>query len=145
MNDRDRKILIAALLVSVLAHVLIALPIWDMPIGQSQAALFNRPTPAEQSVPAYRMPAEDMYAESLDPQQAEPLAVEGAGETPKAIERASRDMLERLDPMTMLPEETKAGRAVGRDRRSAAGRSARVGRRSLAAAGAVARCLGSAD
>jgi uncharacterized protein YegL len=113
MNDRDRKILIAALLVSVLAHVLIALPIWDMPIGQSQAALFNRPTPAEQSVPAYRMPAEDMYAESLDPQQAEPLAVEGAGETPKAIERASRDMLERLDPMTMLPEETKPVEPLG--------------------------------
>lgn len=113
MNDRDRKILIAALLISVAAHVLIALPIWDMPIGQSQAALFNRPTPPEQSVPAYRMPAEDMYAESIDSQEPEPLAVEGAGETPKAIERASQDMLERLDPLAMLPEDTRPVEPLG--------------------------------
>jgi len=110
----DNKFMLAALGVSLLIHALIALPIWDLPIGQSHAALFNRPVTPEQTVPTYRTPEEDALVEDVQRASSpEPLAIEAAGERPEAVQSASQEMLERIDPTKLIADPGKPVEAVG--------------------------------
>ena len=100
MDGRAHKLLLVALGVSLMAHALIAWPVWDLPIGRSASALFAQPASEAALVPVERAASEDVFGDEAQP--VDPIAAEGAGERPETVERTSRQMLERIDPAKLV-------------------------------------------